>query len=67
MSEFLQTVDDRAQAILLLMMGLGLVLASGFLWSGLITGDNWTAVCGVLFGSSSIGHGMTRFGRNGSR
>lgn len=31
------------------MMATGLVLASFFLYTKLITGDNWVAVCGILF------------------
>lgn len=57
-------IDERLQAFLFLLMGAGLVLASGFLWMGLISGDNWVYVCGILFGSNAVGGGLAQLGRN---
>lgn len=59
----LALIDDYLQVFLFGLMGIGLVLASIFLWTGLITGDNWVAVCGILFGSNTIGTGISHLGR----
>lgn len=55
-------IDERLQVFLFGLMCIGLVLASWFLYKGLITGDNWVAVCGILFGSNAVGSGLSRFG-----
>ena len=56
----LETIDRHLMACLFLLMGLGLLLASLFLYIGLIDGDNWTVVCTGLFGSSSLGTGLAK-------
>lgn len=57
-------IDERLQVFLFGLMGFGLVIASVFLWRGLISGDNWVAVCGILFGSNAIGGGLSQLGRS---
>lgn len=59
----LELVDDYLQVFLFGLMCIGLALASLFLWRGLIDGGEWVAVCGILFGSNTIGSGLTHFGR----
>ena len=60
MRKFLDAIDDNLMACLFLLMGMGLTLASVFLYTGFINGDNWTVVCTGLFGSSSIGTGLAK-------
>ena len=60
MSGLLKTIDSHLMACLFLLMGFGLILASLFLYIGLIDGDNWTVVCTGLFGSSSLGTGLAK-------
>lgn len=63
----LELIGDHLQVFLFGLMGLGLALASAFLWLNMITGDNWVAVCGILFGSNTIGTGLTHIGRGRAR
>lgn len=65
MKEHLAVIDEYLQACLFLMMGIGLMLASTFLLLDKIDGAGWVAVCGILFGSSSIGGGISQFGKRG--
>lgn len=60
MTQILKAIEANIMACLYILMGAGLLLASYFLHTGMITGDNWTTVCSVLFGSSSIGAGMMK-------
>lgn len=59
-------IDERLQAFLFLLMCLGLMLASAFLWLEMISGDNWVMVCGILFGSNAVGGGISQLGRSRS-
>lgn len=43
------------QMLFFLLMCAGLLLASTFLYMGLVTGDNWVAVCGILFAADRLG------------
>lgn len=61
--ECVELVDEHLQVFLFGLMCLGLVLASWFLKIGLISGDNWVAVCGILFGSNALGNGISQIGR----
>lgn len=61
---WLELIDRYLQAYLFLLMVMGLVLSSGFLWKGMITGSDWVAVCGILFGSNAIGGGISQFARS---
>ena len=42
-----------------LLMCLGLLLASVFLFFGKINGQNWVMVCSILFGAGGIGHAIS--------
>lgn len=61
--ECIELVDDHLQVFLFGLMCIGLVLASWFLMIGLISGDNWVTVCGILFGSNALGSGLSQIGR----
>lgn len=43
------------QMLFFLLMCAGLMLASVFLYMGMVTGDNWVAVCGILFAADRLG------------
>ena len=42
------------------LMCIGLVLASVFLWAGLIDSGVWGDVCGILFGVGGVSHGLSQ-------
>ena len=64
MKDTLAIIDEYLQACLFLMMGMGLLLASGFLMIDKIDGGGWVTVCGILFGSNAIGGGISQFGKH---
>lgn len=41
------------------LMCVGLLLASVFLWAGKLTGAEWVAICGILFGADRMGHALS--------
>ena len=51
---FASLIGSAMQVALFILMCLGLLLASAFLYRGLITGGEWVQVCGVLFGTCGI-------------
>lgn len=57
-------IDGYLLAFMFMLMCIGLVLASVFLWAGLITGDNWVAVCGILFGTTGLGGSVSQFAKS---
>lgn len=61
----IEHMDRHLQVFLFFMMACGLVIGSYFLNEGKITGADWVMMCGILYGSSSLGHGATQFGRRG--
>jgi hypothetical protein len=63
MNTWLDELQQNLQAVLLLLLGMGLLLASYFLHTGLITGDNWSTVTVGLFGSGAIGGSIAQFGK----
>ena len=63
---WIMLIDDHLQVFLFGLMCIGLVLASIFLWYGKITGSDWVAVCGILFGSMGIGGSITQFAKSRS-
>ena len=46
----LQAIEAALHVGFFLLMGFGLLLSSVLLYFGLITGDNWVTVCGILYG-----------------
>lgn len=40
------------------LMGIGLLLASVFLWFGKISGSDWVMLCGILFGADRFGNAV---------
>lgn len=60
----LDEIQENLQAVLLLLLGCGLLIASYFLYIGLISGDNWSTVTVGLFGSGAIGGSIAQFKRN---
>lgn len=63
MNTILDEIQENLQAVLLMMMGCGLLIASYFLYIGLISGDNWSTVTVGLFGSSAVGGSIAQFKR----
>lgn len=63
MNTFLDEIQENLQAFLLLLLGIGLLLASYFLYIGLISGDNWSTVTVGLFGSGAIGGSIAQYGK----
>lgn len=55
----LQLFAAWLQLAFFVLMCVGLLLASYFLHVGLITGDNWVAVCGILFTADRIANAIT--------
>lgn len=64
---WLVTIDEHLQVFLFGFMCLGLIAASIFLMMGLLDGNNWTTVCGILFGSHAVGGGVASMGKNMSK
>lgn len=62
-AKWIVLIDERLQVFLFILIGIGLLVASLFLWKGLITGDNWVTVCGILVGSNAIGGGISQIGK----
>lgn len=60
---WLDLIDERLQACLFLLMCLGIVVSSVFLAMGIITGEIWAMVHGILFGSNAVGGGLSQLGR----
>lgn len=55
-------LSDWLQLAYFGLMGLGLLLASFFLWEGKLTGSDWVAVCSVLFTADRAAQAFTARG-----
>ena len=53
--DHLDSMDDYIRLGMFLLMCLGLLISTLLLWHDKISGDNWTMLCTVLFGSQHVG------------
>ena len=42
-----------------ILMGIGLLLASYFLWLDKLNGSEWVTVCGILFGADRLSNAVS--------
>lgn len=53
--DHLDSMDDYIRLGMFILMCMGLGISTALLWYGKISGDNWTMLCTVLFGSQHVG------------